>query len=36
MAGIFVIYNIIEVVVFAIIIWQAWNWPKEDLYIEEL
>lgn len=26
----FVLYNVIEVVIFSIIIWQAWKWPKTE------
>jgi hypothetical protein len=25
----FVLYNVVEVVVFMLIIWQAWNWPNK-------
>ena len=24
----FVLFNVIEVIIFSMIIWQAWNWPK--------
>ena len=24
----FVVFNLVEIIVFAIIIWQAWKWPK--------
>ena len=27
----FVLFNVIELIVFAIIIYQAWNWPKEKV-----
>lgn len=26
----FVLYNVVEVFIFIMIIWQAWNWPKTD------
>lgn len=28
----FVLYNVVEVVIFILIIWQAWNWPKTVKY----
>ncbi|MBW3466933.1 DUF6326 family protein [Arthrospiribacter ruber] len=28
----FVLYNVIEVFIFIMIIWQAWNWPKTEKY----
>lgn len=26
----FILYQLVELFVFALIIWQAWNWPKEN------
>ncbi len=28
--GFFILYQVVELFVFALIIWQAWNWPKAE------